>query len=182
MERKIKPLENIEKKNIYYEIKEADGAGQFSGYASVFNIEDSYHDIILPSAFSRTLQRENAKDEIKMLWQHSHDKPIGHFNVIKEDSVGLYVEGQIMLDIQQGREAYELIKQKSVSGLSIGYIVRDADYDSKNNIRIIKDIELFEISIVTFPANKYSNILQCKSRVSEELLIDKLNKIEKIFL
>ena len=68
-----------------------------------------------------------------------------------------------MLDIQQGMEAYNLIKAKSVSGLSIGYMVKLADYDKKDNTRLLKEIDLFEISVVTFPANEYSNITYCKS-------------------
>lgn len=115
-----------------------------------------------------------------MLWQHSQDKPIGYFEVIKEDSIGLYVEGQIMLDIQQGLEAYNLIKSGSVSGLSIGYRVNDSEYDVKTGNRIIKDIDLFEISVVTFPANQYSNITYCKNKDIEQMIIEKLDTLMSI--
>lgn len=174
MEKKIKK-DNFEKKNNFLEIKGINNLGKFSGYASVFSIKDSYKDVILPSAFKKCLSLKNIKTDIKMLWQHSQDKPIGYFEIIKEDSIGLYVEGQILLDIQQGLEAYNLIKNKSVSGLSIGYIVKDSEYNSKDDTRIIKEIELFEISVVTFPANEYSNITYCKSKNLEEIIIEKLN-------
>lgn len=176
MERKIQNT-NLENKDGILEIKSIDNLGQFSGYASVFNIIDSYNDIILPQAFKNSL---NNNKEVKMLWQHQQDKPIGYFTTIKEDSIGLYVEGQILLDLQQGLEAYKLIKNRGVNGLSIGYCVKQAEYDSKNNTRIIKEIDLFEISIVTFPANKYSNITYCKSLDEYTSLIHNLDKLNKI--
>ncbi len=177
MERKIN--KNIfERKNNFLEIKSINKFGKFCGYASVFNIVDSYNDIILPTAFKNTIKSKNINSDIKMLWQHDQSKPIGYFEVIKEDSIGLYVEGQILLDIQQGREAYNLIKNKSVNGLSIGYTVKDFEYDTKNNTRIIKEIELFEISIVTFPANQYSNITYCKSKSLEQIICQKLDNLK----
>lgn len=172
----------FERKNISLEIKKIDSLGKFCGYASVFNVEDSYNDIILPSAFKETLKTKNIKSDVKLLWQHAPEKPIGYFEIIKEDTVGLYVEGQIILDIQQGLEAYNLIKSKSVSGLSIGYIVNKSEYDSKNGTRIIQEIELFEISIVTFPANQYSNITFCKSKSLEDTIVEKLELLKKSLL
>lgn len=177
MEKKIKQENELERKNNFLEIKGINNLGKFCGYASVFNVKDSYNDIILPSAFKNSLNLKNIKTDIKMLWQHKQDEPIGYFNVIKEDSVGLYVEGQILLDVRRGQEAYNLIKNKSVNGLSIGYLVKDAEYDSKNDARIIKEIELFEISVVTFPANQYSNITYCKSKTLEQTIIEKLDML-----
>ncbi len=178
MEKKIKKENRLERKSNFLEIKGINNLGKFCGYASVFNIKDSYQDIILPSAFKNSLKSKNIKTDIKMLWQHAQDKPIGYFDVIKEDSIGLYVEGQILLDIRQGLEAYNLIKNKSVTGLSIGYSVKNAEYDPKDNTRIIKEIELFEISVVTFPANQYSNITYCKSKTLEQTIIEKLNILQ----
>lgn len=178
MNTKIKKLKLLEKKNATLEIKSIDSYGKFCGYASVFNVKDSYNDIVMPLAFKKTLQKKNVKKDIKLLWQHSQDKPIGYFDVIKEDPIGLYVEGRIMLDIQQGMEAYNLIKAKSVSGLSIGYMVKSADYDKKDNTRLLKEVDLFEISVVTFPANEYSNITYCKSRSVEESIIKKLEMLD----
>lgn len=177
MERKIKLETILEKNGVSMELKCIDAFGKFCGYASVFNIKDSYQDIILPSAFKNSLNSKNIRKDIKLLWQHEHNKPIGYFNIIKEDSVGLYVEGQILLDIRQGMEAYRLIQNKSVSGLSIGYVVKKAENDSRNGVRLIKEVDLFEISIVTFPANQYSNITYCKSKSLEETIIEKLNML-----
>ena len=180
MEQKVNDNSSLERKKTFLEIKNINNLGKFCGYASVFNVVDSYNDIILPSAFKNTINSKNIQEDIKMLWQHKTDKPIGYYTLIKEDSIGLYVEGQILLDTQQGSEAYSLIKNKSVNGLSIGYRVKDAEYDIKNNTRIIKEIELFEISIVTFPANKYSNITFCKSKSEDKIILEKLEKLENI--
>lgn len=181
MNTKIKKIKAFEVKNASLEIKNIDSYGKFCGYASVFNVKDSYNDIVLPSAFKKTLQKKSIKKDIKLLWQHSQDKPIGYFEIIKEDPIGLYVEGKIMLDIQQGMEAYNLIKTKSVSGLSIGYMVKEAEYSKNDSTRLLKEIDLFEISVVTFPANEFSNITFCKSRSVEDSIMKKLDMLE-IFL
>jgi HK97 family phage prohead protease len=167
MERKVKNNHSnkFEVKQIEgFEIKSIDSEGKFCGYASVFNVEDSYKDIILPKAFQKTLERKNGiEKEIKLLWQHSPEEPIGIFDIIKEDSVGLYVEGRIQLDVEKGREAYSLIKSGAVSGLSIGYSVKNANLDKDSGVRTISDIDLWEISIVTFPANRHANITFVKT-------------------
>lgn len=166
MERKIKKKSNkFEIKNIEgFEIKSIDETGKFCGYASVFNLEDSYQDIVLPNSFKKTLElKKNVGREIKLLWQHSPEKPIGVFDKIEEDSIGLYVEGRILMDVEKGREAYALMKSGAVSGLSIGYSVKSANIDKNTGIRTIYEIDLFEISVVTFPANKYANITYVKS-------------------
>ncbi|HSQ97600.1 MAG TPA: HK97 family phage prohead protease [Rickettsiales bacterium] len=179
MDTKIKKIKAFEVKNATLEIKNIDSYGKFCGYASVFNVKDSYNDIVLPLAFKKTLEKKSVKKDIKLLWQHSQDKPIGYFEVINEDPIGLYVEGKIMLDIQQGREAYNLIKTKSVSGLSIGYIVKEVEYSQKDNTRLLKEVDLFEISVVTFPANEYSNITFCKSSSVEESILKKMDMLKK---
>jgi len=186
MEIKIKS-KNFETKLINkFEFKSLDEAGRFSGYASIFNIEDSCKDIILPNAFKETLKQKNLKKSIKLLWQHSPKEPIGYFDIIKEDNVGLYVEGKILLDVEKGKEAYSLIKSGAVSGLSIGYNVKKANFDKDKGVRIISEIDLWEISVVTFPANEYSNITYCKnynpvSETKEFKAFDKsLNRVIEI--
>jgi HK97 family phage prohead protease len=132
----------------------------------------------LPNSFKETLEERDIKKSIKLLWQHSAEEPIGYFDVIREDNVGLYVEGKILLDIEKGREAYSLIKTGAISGLSIGYNVKKAKFDDNNGTRIISKIDLWEISVVTFPANKLSNITFCKSYnpISETKEFKKFNK------
>lgn len=136
--------------------------GCFVGYASVFDEVDNQQDVILRGAFARTVKGRGAS-KIKLLWQHDTKEPIGVFNVIKEDSFGLYVEGRLLLDLQRGREAYSLLKTGAVEGLSIGFAVKKASLDHETGNRIISDLELYEISLVTFPANSKAKISRVKS-------------------
>jgi HK97 family phage prohead protease len=96
-----------------------------------------------------------------MLWQHDVMKPIGMWERIREDERGLYVEGQLFLDLIQGREAYTLMKHGVVDGLSIGFEIVEAQASSSG--RIIRDIELYEISLVTFAANPLAKVTDCKN-------------------
>lgn len=146
----------------YKEIKSiSDKNGKFYGYASVFNVKDSYDDIILNGAFKDSLESKNIND-IKLLWQHKKDKIIGKFNIIREDSVGLYVEGELENINNENINIYSYIKNRFINGLSIGYRVKDASFDNKG-CRILKKVDLIEISLVSSPANKYSEITYCKS-------------------
>ncbi len=133
--------------------KAIDDEGRFSGYASVFNVKDNTNDLVMPGAF-----RDNLKypEKIRLLWQHDTLKPIGRVNTLYEDKHGLYVECQILLDLSQGREAYFLIKKGVIKHMSIGYNAED--FFHKGNIRYIRKIKLWEVSLVTFAANKEAKI------------------------
>jgi HK97 family phage prohead protease len=143
-------------------LKHFDTSGRFSGYGSVFNNQDLHADVIKPGAFSRSLRDWNGKGQLpKMLWQHQTHNPIGMWERIREDDVGLYVEGQLFLDVQQGREAYTFLKNGVVDGLSIGFDIVKASPSAKG--RTIHDIELYEISLVTFAANPLARVRDCKN-------------------
>ena len=131
--------------------------GTFYGYASIFNVEDSYNDIVLAGAFKDSLILKNTKD-IKMFWQHNQKMEIGKYIDIHEDQIGLFVEGQI--DIVNNYKNYSLVKNNFVNGLSIGYKADKFKFDKKGR-RILEKINLLEISLVKFPANKLSNITYC---------------------
>lgn len=134
----------------------------FAGYASVFHVVDSQYDSILPGAFSKTLREKGKVNGIKLLWQHHADEPIGNFSVICEDSTGLYVEGRLLLDVQRGREAYALLKSGSLEGLSIGYTAVNYHFDEKEGVRYLTEVDLWEISLVTFPANPEAGVTAVK--------------------
>lgn len=123
-----------------------------SGYASVFGIADSQNDIMNKGAFKNA---ENHK--IKLLWQHDVTKPIGIITLLEEDEYGLKIEAEINNRITNGKEATELIKQRAVCGLSVGFTINESDYDKKG-ARVIKEANLMEVSIVTFPANNEARI------------------------
>jgi HK97 family phage prohead protease len=140
-----------------------------SGYASVFNIADAHNDIILKGAFGSV-----NPSKIKLLWQHDQAKPIGVIKSLTEDDRGLKIEAEINLRTSIGRETSELIKQKALDGLSVGFIIKSYDYNDKGQ-RVISDLELMEISIVTFPANYDANILSIKNMSFSQ---ESLNQLE----
>jgi HK97 family phage prohead protease len=96
------------------------------------------------------------------LWQHKQDEPIGVFEQMFEDEMGLYVQGRLLLDVARAREAYALLKQGAISGLSIGYSPTQYKIDANNGTRILSEIELWEISLVTFPANAAAGVTVVK--------------------
>ena len=148
--------------------------GTFYGYASIFNVTDSYNDVIINGAFKDTLINNK---EIQLCWQHDSNKVIGKFNIIKEDDIGLYVEGKI--DINNNKNIYSYVKNELVNGLSIGYTVNNC-YTDKKGRRVLTSINLKEISIVSFPVNKHSNIIYCKSNNSINYLQKCINGIDKL--
>ena len=149
--------------NFDFEVKSIAEDGSFSGYASVFEVIDSQSDIIIQGAFRRSIK--DRVGEVKLLWQHKTDEPIGYFTSIKEDEYGLFVEGQLLLDVQRADEAYALMRAGALKGMSIGYAVTKASYDDELGLRYIEDVDLFEISLVTFPANESATITYVKSYV-----------------
>ena len=150
------------------EIKSLNEAGYFSGYASVFGELDNHKDVILHGAFSATLDTKSEAREIKLLWQHNAAEPVGVFDLIREDNYGLYVEGRLLLEVERAREAYALLRSGAVKGLSIGYKVREALLDAQTGIRLIKALDLYEISLVTFPANERALVAEVKSAEQAE--------------
>tara|TARA_R110000744_G_scaffold49636_3_gene107802 strand:+ start:1078 stop:1818 length:741 start_codon:yes stop_codon:yes gene_type:complete len=142
---------------------EDDDKGEFEGYGSIFGNKDLGNDVVEPGAFAKSLRRRKPKS-VKMLWQHKQDEPIGVFDMITEDGEGLAVKGRLALGTQRGREAYELMKMGALDGLSIGYKV-DPDkqeYDSRRRRRMLKEIDLMEISLVTFPMNPQARVSAVK--------------------
>lgn len=137
--------------------------GYFEGYGSIFGNKDLGNDVIEKGAFINSLKKRKAKN-VKLLYQHKSDMPIGVFESIKEDDKGLYVKGKLALKTQAGAEAYELLKMGALDGLSIGFRVKpeSVSYDKRANKRIIKEVDLMEISLVTFPMNPKATISSVK--------------------
>lgn len=147
------------------EIKAVDGdSGVFEGYGSVFGNVDSYNEIVDKGAFVSSLQKWMPA----LLWQHSAYTPIGIYTEMREDEHGLYVKGQLNLEVQQGREAYSLLRQGALKGLSIGFITEKDRYDTEKRVRHLEQVRLMEVSLVTFPANPESNVDRVKSAPDSE--------------
>lgn len=136
--------------------------GRFCGYAAVFDVVDAHRDVILKGAFAKSLAAGKA---VHLLWQHEMVEPIGSLPVMREDNYGLYVEGRLLLDVLKGREAYSLMKNGVIRGLSIGFKPTVYRYAPGTGIRMIEEAELYEVSLVTFPANEQAQISQVKSGV-----------------
>lgn len=124
------------------------GPAEFEGYASLFGVADGAGDVVAPGAFARSL-RARPPARVRLLYQHSAHEPIGVWEAIEEDARGLYVRGRLVTDVQRAREVMELIRDGALDGLSIGFRTRRARRDAGH--RILLDVELWEISIVTFP-------------------------------
>lgn len=148
-----------------FELKSASDNGTFTGYGSVFDELDSYRDIVRKGAFLNSLQADfHAKGRlVPMLWQHETWNPIGVYTEVKEDDHGLYVEGQCNMDVQQGREAFALMKQRALDGLSIGYGIKRYEWDKDQEIRFLNEVKLYEISPVTFPAGDSARVIEAKA-------------------
>jgi HK97 family phage prohead protease len=124
--------------------------GEFEGYASVFGIEDQGHDIVMAGAFRRSL-RARGVGGVKLLFQHDAREPIGIWRDIHEDGHGLYVRGYILQDVARGHDALALLRAGALDGLSIGYQLVRSRIDRARGARLLLDIDLWEISLVTFP-------------------------------
>lgn len=152
--------------------------GMFEGYASIFGNKDLGNDVIEKGAFMRSLRKKGAK-KIKMLYQHDTKEPIGVFDKVMEDQNGLYVKGRLAMGTQKGKEVYELMKMGAIDGLSVGYRVdaKGHHYDDKRKYRVLKEVDLMEISAVTFPMNPRARIQAVKSDMTVREWEHKLREV-----
>ena len=139
-------------------ISVTDGA-VVAGYASLFGKRDQGGDIVQKGAYAASLARLKAGGRaVKMLWQHDATQPIGVWDEVREDAVGLWVKGRILTEVEKGREAAALLTAGAIDGLSIGYRTVRAERDGKGQ-RLLAELDLWEVSLVTFP-------MQAEARVS----------------
>lgn len=131
--------------------------GLITGYASRFGLLDQGGDIVAKGAFSRSLNTRHPK----MYWMHRPSEPIGKWLDVSEDSEGLRVSGKLNMDVQRAREAYALLKSGDIDGLSIGYYPVKSSV--KGEARILEDIELFEVSVVSEQMLREATVDQVKA-------------------
>jgi HK97 family phage prohead protease len=137
--------------------------GVFEGYASLFNREDLGHDVIAPGAFRESLASRGAA-RIKMLFQHDPAEPIGVWDEIREDARGLYVRGRLMTAVSKAREVLMLMRAGALDGLSIGFKAVKARRDAATGVRRLEKVDLWEISVVTFPMLPGARVESVKAR------------------
>jgi HK97 family phage prohead protease len=123
---------------------------EIEGYASLFWTRDLNEDVTAAGAFGESLARTGLSG-VKMLFQHEADEPIGVWDEIVEDAKGLYVRGRILSVTPQGRMVAALVKAGALDGLSIGFRTVKARPDESGRLRVLTEVELWEVSIVTFP-------------------------------
>lgn len=154
-------------------LKSIEDDGSFEGYASVFNVIDYQKDIILPGAFK-------TDTPVKMLWQHDAQKPIGIWDSLYQDAYGLYVKGHLLMDLSAAKEAYTLLKAGVVDGLSIGFFPKKSHFDTQKKARLITEVDLIEISLVTFAANPKAKVTSVKTQTHNNILPNVLDKIKNL--
>lgn len=139
------------------DLRELKEDGTFEGYGSVFNVVDSYGTAVAPGAFAETLRTKGAKG-VRLLWQHDSEQPIGVYPEMYEDKTGLFVKGKLALKTQRGAECYELMQMGAIDGLSIGFMPVKWEVDEEQDLITFTELDLWEISPVTFPANDSARI------------------------
>jgi hypothetical protein len=152
---------------VEFNAKSVRNDGSFEGYASTFNNVDNGYDVVMPGAFTKSLQSRPAS-RVKMLWQHDVTQPIGVWNHVAEDSKGLFVKGRVLREVQKGAEAYALMKEGVIDSMSIGYQTLESDYTT-SGIRQLKELGLMEVSLVTFPMNDQATVTAMKELNPREL-------------
>ena len=149
----------MEIKNFALELKADADSRTVEGLGSVFHNVDGGGDIVLPGAFAKSIQSRKPA----MLWQHKSDQVIGVWDEVRETPEGLWVKGRI-LNTALGNDAYELAKHGALKGMSIGYATKQSELDRKSGNRHLKELELYEVSLVTFPMNELAGITRVKNK------------------
>jgi HK97 family phage prohead protease len=151
-----------ETKSVACDFKSVEADGTFSGYASRFGAVDLARDLVLPGAFRDSLASRGARG-IKLLFQHDPAEPIGVWLELREDARGLFVRGRVLPEVERGREVLALMRAGALDGLSIGFRTVEGRTDSKTGVRRLSKLDLWEISVVTFPMQPEARIAAVKN-------------------
>ncbi|MBP0438429.1 HK97 family phage prohead protease [Tianweitania sediminis] len=164
------------------EIKALKDSGEFEGYGSTFGGEpDAYGDVIAEGAYADSLAAHKAKGTMpKLFWQHNADQPIGKWLDAKEDDHGLLLRGKLNMDVQRGREAYALLKEGDIDGLSIGYRIKEYSVDTETGIWTLEKLDLVEVSIVSVGANENAVVQSVKAAKAAHDLMEKLKAGDRL--
>ncbi len=138
---------------------------EFEGHGSIFGNVDLGGDVVMKGAFKRTLAQHKRDDSLpQMFWMHDPSRVPGKWLSMSENDDGLAVKG-LLADTPLGDEIHTLLKMDAVRGLSIGYQTTDQDYDKDGN-RLLKEVDLWEVSIVSLPMNPLAQVVHAKSQLS----------------
>lgn len=164
------------------EIKSLKESGEFQGYGSTFGGEpDAYGDIVAPGAYAESIAAHKAKGTMpKLFWQHNPNEPIGKWVGAKEDDHGLLMDGKLNMDVQRGREAYSLLKEGDIDGLSIGYHIESYSVDTETGVWTLEKLDLVEVSIVSVGANENAVVQSVKAAKAAHDLTEKLKAGDRL--
>ncbi|MEE5042911.1 HK97 family phage prohead protease [Pseudomonas alliivorans] len=170
----------MSKLEVPFELKAVDEAGNFEGYAAVFNNVDLGDDVILPGAFTRVKTTRGGK--LKLALYHDLTRLVGSADYTQDDH-GLLLKGKVNLAVSYARDAYELMKSEILDSMSIGFNTIKADFEDRagRRVRIIKEAELWEASFVPFGMNPEAQVLTVKSdiRLFENALRERMGLSQK---
>lgn len=148
----------METKTIALQLKAEGAEGEFEGLASVYGNKDMGGDIVAPGAFTKSIAD---KPEIPVLWQHDQREPIG-VGTLTDTAEGLAIKGKLVMQSDVAQKAFALMKAGALKGLSIGYQIVTAARE--NGARLLKEIKLYEVSLVTFPMNPDATVTAVKEQ------------------
>ncbi|MCV9960394.1 HK97 family phage prohead protease [Pararhizobium sp. BT-229] len=156
-------------KDFPLEVKSLSDDGTFEGYGSVFGVRDSYNESVEPGAFVDSLVKHKREGSAPlMLWQHDPWTPIGVWEDLAEDKKGLWGKGRLLAGVQKADEAKILLKAGAIRGLSIGYREIDTEPAANGGPRKLMKLDLMEVSVVSFPANRRARVESVKNEQMEE--------------
>lgn len=148
--------------------EEGEGEGSFEGHAAIFDKENSHGEIVQRGAFKETLSERGTKG-IKMLFGHNRDLPIGKWMELREDSKGLFVRGQLLMQLDKARETLLLMREGILDGLSIGFRILEDTFDREKEVLLLNKIDLREVSLVMMPSADDALISKVRDASPEEL-------------
>lgn len=158
-------MSDLQHKAASFEMKkEPDGDGSFEGYASVFGIVDQGMDVVERGAFIKSIGDGH---RVKMLWQHNPQEVIGVWDEVREDERGLFVRGRLLKGVRQAEEAMTLMRAGAIDSMSIGYRTKEFTREGAGSVRKLLEVDLFEISLVTFPMLPDAKVTDIKSIQTE---------------
>lgn len=173
-------MSRLEHGVVHLDTKDVGDDGTFHGYASLFGVTDLGRDSVQRGAFTKSLSTRPAS-RVKMLRQHDEREPIGVWTEIVEDTKGLRVSGQLVLETVRGKETHALLKAGALDSLSIGYRTKAARLDKAKGVRLLDEVELHEISIVTFGMLPSATVHAVKSNGTTQFraLVSAINDARK---
>lgn len=184
----MKEINKLGKQFKTFETKELNWNGEsrtISGYAAIFGNIDKVNDILIKGCFAKSIQdrgpESSANDKIIMLWQHDRKEPIGRISVLREDERGLYFEA-VIDDVERGNQALKQLESGTLNQFSIGYsyVWENCEYDSEHDVLLVKEVILYEISVVTIGCNAETEYLGLKAEGNQyEALKNEIDNVCK---